>query len=198
MAGHASSTTWGTHLLAYASRNHAPPPCIESHPLYYNLCHATLALLTCKCILSWVVWRYFSRSTNCGEEENQSFIQYFCLFAWLHNLLDLFSSAATTDRKHIWSSFQDPLWLNNGILATIKPSGSSSSHLQESLSVTTVTILSKLCKSEVELDFQSFQLIRFRTEGNVLVSNQVLIIVDRMMRMRIILLQYFLYSFNIK
>ena len=122
MAGHASSTTWGTHLLAYASRNHAPPPCIESHPLYYNLCHATRALLTCKCILSWVVWRYFSRSTNCGEEENQSFIQYFCLFAWLHNLWDLFSSAATTDRKHIWSSFRDPLWLNNGILATIKPS----------------------------------------------------------------------------
>ena len=111
---------------------------------------------------------------------------------------DLFSLAATTDRKHIWSSFRDPLWLNNGILATIKPSGFSSSHLQESLSVNTVTILSKLCKSEVELDFQSFQLIRFRTEGNVLVSNQVLIIVDRMMRMRIILLQYFLYSFNIK
>ena len=108
---------------------------------------------------------------------------------------DLFSLAATTDRKHIWSSFRDPLWLNNGIRSTIKPSGSSSSHLQESLSVTTVTILSKLCKSEVELDFQSFQLIRFRTEGNVLVSNQVLIVVDRMMRMRmwIILLQYFFY-----
>ena len=172
MAGHASSTTWGTHLLAYASRNHAPPPCIESHPLYYNLCHATLALISCKCILSWVVWGIFSRSTNCWEEESQSFIQHFLFVCMTSQFVgyDLFSLAATTDRKHIWSSFRDPLWLNNGIRSTIKPSSSSSSHLQESLSVTTVTILSKLCKSEVELDFQSFQLIRFRTEGYVHIS----------------------------